>query len=589
MGDKATSLKPVVHVDDEKCVNCHACITACPVKFCNDGSGDAVYINEDMCLGCGSCIDACTHDARTGIDDFDAFMNDVRSGADIVAVVAPAAAANFPYQYLNLNGWLKSLGVRAFFDVSYGAELTVKSYLEYAKSAEPQTIIAQPCPALVSYIQIYQPELISHLAPADSPMLHTIKMIREYYSKFAGSKVVIISPCYAKRREFDETGLGDYNVTYNSIDSYLKKNHISLSSFPQVDFDNPPAERAVLFSSPGGLMRTAEREAPGIENKTRKIEGPHTIYHYFQNLPDMIRQGKAPMLVDCLNCEMGCNGGPGTLNRKKSPDEIEFLIEERNRDMQEMHRARGVLSKMRTLSKIRDMINRKWKPGLYARKYKNLAANNTIKNANDNQMQEIYHMMHKFEEKDFYNCSACGYGTCEDMATAIFNGLNRPENCHYYKESHIKELEQERADHERDMMQEAHNRVAKAGRHLVDILTSNQKEFDMLIAEIEKSSLVTQRFDEVLTAINDIADKTNLLALNASIEAARAGEVGKGFAVVASEVRTLAERSQEEASKIRPYTEEVKNAFQLLADKTEGLSQNFQKACGAAEEEIENA
>ena len=47
--------------------------------------------------------------------------------------------------------------------------------------------------------------------------------------------------------------------------------------------------------------------------------------------------------------------------------------------------------------------------------------------------------MKKFEEKDFYNCSSCGYGCCEDMAYAIFNGLNKAENCHHYKNYMVEE------------------------------------------------------------------------------------------------------------------------------------------------------
>ena len=172
-------LSKVIQIDKDKCVNCHACISACPVKFCNDGSGDYVTINENMCIGCGNCIDACTHEARFGMDDIEAFLADVRSGSEMVAIVAPAAAANFPGKYLKLNTWLKSLGIKAVFDVSFGAELTVKTYLDHVKRNKPKTVIAQPCPAIVTFIEMYQPELIDHLAPADSPMLHTVKMIKK--------------------------------------------------------------------------------------------------------------------------------------------------------------------------------------------------------------------------------------------------------------------------------------------------------------------------------------------------------------------------------------------------------------------------
>lgn len=145
-----------------------------------------------MCIGCGNCIKACTHDARIGIDDTEEFFRDLRRGERIVAVAAPAIAANFPDTYLNINSWLKSCGVKAIFDVSFGAELTVKSYLEHVKANNPKTVIAQPCPAIVTYVEVYQPELIPHLAPADSPMLHTIKMVKEYYPEYRDHKVMVL-------------------------------------------------------------------------------------------------------------------------------------------------------------------------------------------------------------------------------------------------------------------------------------------------------------------------------------------------------------------------------------------------------------
>jgi len=359
------SLRKVIDVNRDKCVNCHACITACPVKFCNDGSQDAVEINPDLCIACGSCLKACSHGARLPIDDCDEFIRVLKGGAKIVAVVAPAVAANFPGRYLNLNGWLKRIGVKAVFDVSFGAELTVKSYLEHIQNNSPKTVIAQPCPAIVTFIEVYKPELLKYLAPADSPMLHTIKMIKRFYPEYRDHRVAVISPCLAKKREFDETGLGDYNVTYQTISDYLAEQKVSLSDLPSVDYDNPPAERAVLFSTPGGLLRTAVREVPDMYDHTRKIEGVHTIYHYLQKLPENIGKGTAPLLIDCLNCEMGCNGGPATLNTDKSPDEIESLIEQRNMEMQERHRKRGPFAKQRARVQLRRSLEKYWENGLY--------------------------------------------------------------------------------------------------------------------------------------------------------------------------------------------------------------------------------
>lgn len=536
------SLAKIINVDAEKCQNCHACITACPSKFCNDGSGDHIKINDDLCIGCGQCLKACTWGARTIIDDTERFFADLKMGIPMVTIVAPAVAASFPSTYLNLNGWLKHQGISANFDVSFGAELTIKSYLEHIQKNHPKAVIAQPCPAIVSYIELYKPELLEYLAPADSPMLHTIKMIKEFYPEYKNHKVAVISPCIAKKREFEETGYGDYNVTMVNLKEYLKNKGISLEQYNKTDYDNPPAERAVLFSTPGGLMETADRWSHGIRSKIKKIEGPHAIYDYFEDLSGDITSGHAPLIIDCLNCEKGCNGGTGTDCGELSMSKLESLIEARKQQMQNLYLEDQNSSKISEKDKdeiiqerIKDSIEENWKQGLYDRTYVNRSKNKLVMQVPNSALEEIYHSMHKYTPEDHKNCSACGYGNCKDMAIAIYNGLNQPYNCHYYQHKML-EINSEKR---REAM----------------------TEFQNLILNEFNSEKLLAKFNPIVKAIEGIAFQTSILSINASIEAAHAGDVGAGFDIVAKEVKTLAEKSKDEANKIYLSLEDLQKVL----------------------------
>ncbi|WP_295053722.1 methyl-accepting chemotaxis protein [Sulfuricurvum sp.] len=103
-----------------------------------------------------------------------------------------------------------------------------------------------------------------------------------------------------------------------------------------------------------------------------------------------------------------------------------------------------------------------------------------------------------------------------------------------------------------------------------EVNTASEAE-SALAHKLEEMSRDAEQVKQILTVISDIADQTNLLALNAAIEAARAGEHGRGFAVVADEVRKLAERTQKSLFEINATINVI---VQSIMDSAEQMGKN---------------
>ncbi len=146
-----------------------------------------------------------------------------------------------------------------------------------------------------------------------------------------------------------------------------------------------------------------------------------------------------------------------------------------------------------------------------------------------------------------------------DMQTILNNSIIKIENA---KEDIIK------------AKKNIENTQISSSNLLQKIEINTQSEIE-LANKLNTLSTEAKQVTNVLTVISDIADQTNLLALNAAIEAARAGEHGKGFAVVADEVRQLAERTQKSLSEINIT---INIIIQSIATASQEMDKNAQSA-----------
>jgi methyl-accepting chemotaxis protein len=173
------------------------------------------------------------------------------------------------------------------------------------------------------------------------------------------------------------------------------------------------------------------------------------------------------------------------------------------------------------------------------------------------------------------------------MAIAIYNHLNKKENCYHFKSEIIQQMAVKINETSNDLNEKkeiAQNSAQQIQKFTVELKSS----FDNLLQIINSNEGKLKDFDKVVDAITGVSRQTNLLALNAAIEAARVGEMGRGFSVVASEVKNLALKSGLEADKIKPYLDEITLLFKNLTTRVQNAFSDFTNASDLNYEVIKN-
>lgn len=576
----------VICVETEKCVGCNACVRACPVEDANiarmnDDGRLIITIDDDRCIKCGACIAACSHGARGFNDDIDRFLKDLKSGQEIAIIAAPAIKIAFDGNWRHALQWLRNQGVKAIYDVSYGADICTWAHLRYLEKHPDAKVISQPCAAVVNYALRDKQELIPHMSPIQSPMM----CLAIYLRKVVGyrGKLAALSPCIAKIDEFQQTGGIDYNVTMDHLKKYFEKQGVNLPQikiYSEFEFDDHQGLEGAIYPRPGGLMRNLQIHKPDMSVVTS--EGTEKL---FKELDLYLEQRKEqlPTVFDVLSCETGCNGGPatGVDYHRFAMSDIMYDVEQYASKVRKKNTTRkGVDLQFAEFDKTLNLND-------YIRIYKPLKRSEVKVTEAD--INRAFEGLGKYtvEERRF-DCHACGYKSCREMAIAIAKGINEKENCYQYITKTIHEERQkvdavnsevlkmnqelmavfEQLTHNIDKVKEEAGEIRETGTKSAQEMTSVADHVHQLNALNQNIVNAMKNINDNISKYNDmtqdvesIASKINLLSLNAAIEAARAGEAGRGFAVVASNIRDLSDSSKRSVGSARQNDEGIKNSM----------------------------
>ncbi len=419
-----------VHTKGKFCKGCNKCIFKCPTGA-NEAFFEAeegkVFIKEGYCISCGECLSICDHGARDYYDDTKRFFADIEKGEQISVVIAPAAQFNMK-ELNQLIGYLKQLGVKGVYDVSFGADICTWAHVRAIEEDEISTLIAQPCPVVVSYVEKFYPDLIEYLSPIQSPVI----CLSTYLKKYLGNRerIMFLSPCVGKRRECMSEHTGgvlEYNVTFAKFLKELKNREINLEKCPSSEFDIVKGSLGFAFPRPGGLSENIKYHL-NQDVWIKQIEGIFNIKHYFEEYIADIEEGKpVPLIVDALNCEYGCNLGTGTTKDARI-NEIDFVINRRKLNLNKDES-----------QKLMKYFDRKLNIIDFYRNYTDRSKE--YKKRRDIDLEKAYISLGKITTEDRnINCFCCGYGNCKDFVHDLALGHNDKNNCRHYLLNKFKKL-----------------------------------------------------------------------------------------------------------------------------------------------------
>ena len=391
----------------DRCRVCYTCVRECPAKAIKIINGQAEILIE-RCIGCGNCTKVCSQGAKV----YQRSGNEVEGLLEAPGKVAAIVAPSFPAEFIEIEdykvlvGMIKSLGFDYVFEVGFGADLVAVKYQKILESDDLKRYISSDCPAIVNYVEHYHPELVPSLARIVSPMVAMTRAVKKKHGQ--NLKVVFIGPCVAKKQESDEV---TEILTFAELRELLRKRDIHPRNTEPVAFDPPYAGKGSIFPISRGLLQTIDIKESAFEGNIIVAEGRADFQEALKEFEAGLINTQHLELLCCEGCIMGPGMSPGGKQFARRTN-VSNYVRDKILSM-ENGTTEKQLAEFRDLDLTTDFE----------------ARDRRLPKPLGEAINEVLKKMGKLDPKDFLNCGACGYDTCEDHAQAVIEGLAEVEMC----------------------------------------------------------------------------------------------------------------------------------------------------------------
>ena len=321
------------HIDPSKCKNCGMCINACPYSaiakiivpcesVCpvdaikKDESGHA-RIDFSKCISCGKCIMACPFGAIHEKSQIIDVLSRIKEGKNVVAMIAPAIAGQFPYPVSKVRTALLKIGFKDVLEVAQGADVTTlteaKDFKERMGENAP-FMTTSCCAAYNELVKKHIPEMKPYVSETGTPMYYTAEIAKK---KDPDCITVFISPCSAKRKEAMDNPNADYVINFEERGSILVAMKIEINNLEDTDFEVESSKEGRNFPLSGGVAEAVKsalaQQGDTVEIHPCIINGLNK--QSIRELKNYAKTGQCPNgnLVEIMSCEGGCVGGNSAL------------------------------------------------------------------------------------------------------------------------------------------------------------------------------------------------------------------------------------------------------------------------------------